>query len=93
MDITSTKAFARLDYINQTITLYEDSNSNKDNKYNSFNEFVFKFSLPDEVKIGIKRTEPLLCRLEEFIDAIISDREPFVTGEEAYNALEIALRI
>lgn len=93
MDITGTKAFARLDYINQTITLYEDSNSNIDNKYNSFNEFISKFSLPDEVKIGIKKAEPLLCELEEFIDAIIDDREPLVTGDEANNALEIALKI
>ena len=93
MDITGTKAFARLDYINQTITLYENSYFKKDNQYKNFNEFIHKFSLADEIKIGVNKKEPLRCELEDFIDAILNNREPLVTGEEAYKALKIALKI
>jgi len=92
MDVTGTKAFARLDYINQTITLYESSYFKKDNQYTNFNEFISKFST-DEIKIGINKKEPLRCELEDFIDAIFNNRKPLVTGEEAYRALEIALKI
>jgi UDP-N-acetylglucosamine 3-dehydrogenase len=93
MDITGTKAFARLDYINQTITLYENSAFKKDNQYATFEEFVSKFSLTDEIKIGLNKKEPLRCELEEFVDAIAKKRKPLVTGEEAYQALKIALKI
>jgi len=92
MDVTGTKAFARLDYINQTITLYENSYFKKNNQYTNFNEFISKFSA-DEIKIGINKKEPLRCELEDFIDAVSSNKEPLVTGEEAYRALEIALKI
>ncbi|GAI46950.1 unnamed protein product [marine sediment metagenome] len=47
----------------------------------------------DEIKIGINKKEPLRCELEDFIDAVSSNKEPLVTGEEAYKALEIALNI
>lgn len=93
MDITGTKAFARLDYINQTITLYENSYFKKDNQYANFNEFISKFSLADEIKIGINKKEPLRCELEDFINAVSNNRKPLVAGEEAYKALEIALKI
>lgn len=94
MDITGTKAFARLDYINQTITLYENSYLNhKNNQYSSFKEFILKFNLTDKIEIGVNKKEPLKCELEEFINAIIEDRELLITGEEAYKALEIALKI
>ena len=92
MDVTGTKAFARLDYINQTIILYENGYFKKDNQYTNFNEFISKFNT-DEIKIGINKKEPLRCELEDFIDAISNNKEPLVTGEEAYKALEIALKI
>ncbi len=93
MDITGTKAFARLDYINQTIILYEDSHLKKSSQYKDFNEFVSKFSVADEIKIGINKKEPLMCEIEDFIDAVLKDGEPLVSGREAYNALEVALKV
>jgi len=92
MDVTGTKAFARLNYINQTITLYENNYFKKDNQYTNFNEFISKFST-DEIKIGINKKEPLRCELEDFIDAVSNNKEPLVTGKEAYKALKIALKI
>ncbi|MCJ7787032.1 hypothetical protein MUP06_02380 [Patescibacteria group bacterium] len=93
MDVTGTKAFARLDYINQTITLYENSYFKKDNQYTNFNEFISKFSLADEIKIGVNKKEPLRCELEEFVSTVSNKKEPLVTGKDAYKALEIALKI
>lgn len=94
MDVTGTKAFARLDYINQSITLYENSYlNNRNGQYSSFNEFVSRFSLTDKIEIGINKKEPLECELEEFINAIVNNKKPLVTGEQAYKALEIALKI
>lgn len=94
LDITGTKAFARLDYINQTINLYENSFLyKKSKKYIDFNEFISKFSTADEVKVGITKTEPLRYELESFIACIREDTEPLVNGEDGYKALEVALKI
>lgn len=93
MDITGTKGFARLDYINQIITLYENTLLDKNGQPSNFKEFVSKFSYADEIKITMNKEEPLRRELVEFIDAISNNREPLVTGEEAYKVLEIALKI
>ncbi len=98
LDITGTKAFAQMDYINQKIVLYENShlaNKNEYNKmqYKDFNEFISKFCLTDSVQIGVNKAEPLKCELEEFISAIQEKRKPAITGEDARRALETALKI
>lgn len=93
MDITGTKAFARLDYINQTITFYENKYLKKDNKYKSFNEFISKFNLSKEVQVNIIKKEPLRCELECFIDFVLNKKVSVIKNIDAYKALEIALKI
>lgn len=94
MDITGTKAFARLDYIKQEIILYENSYINQGpDTYDSFEEFISRFSLTDVINIGVNKAEPLRCELESFLHCIMNDDEPLVNGEDAYKSLEIALRI
>ncbi|MCX6759630.1 MAG: Gfo/Idh/MocA family oxidoreductase [Candidatus Nealsonbacteria bacterium] len=93
LDITGTKAFARLDYINQKITVYENGHFDKNNQYNDFNEFVSKYSSPDKIIVGINKMEPLKCELIEFVSSVLNNKEPLVTGEDAYKTLEIALKI
>lgn len=93
LDITGTGAFARLDYVNQKITLYESNYERNDPQYKDFNEFISKFHAPDISQIGVPKVEPLKCELEEFITAIEEKREPMVTAQDAYRALEIALRV
>ncbi|MEI7792462.1 MAG: Gfo/Idh/MocA family oxidoreductase [Candidatus Berkelbacteria bacterium] len=94
LDITGTKAFARVDYINQTIVLYENSYMHKPSRsYKDFDEFIAKFSATDEVKVGINKAEPLKCELESFVAAVANDTIPLVTGEEGYKALEVCLKI
>jgi len=96
LDITGTKAFARLDYICQTIVLYENNFSDSiknDASYKNFNEFVSKFSSVKELKVEVEKAEPLKCELENFISSIVEGKQLLVNGEEAYKALEIALKI
>lgn len=93
MDITGTKAFARLDYINQTITLYENSYQIKNRLYSNFGEFISKTSLSDEIKIRINKKEPLMCELENFINVVSNNGTILIANKEAYKALEIALKI
>lgn len=93
LDITGTKSFARLDYINQTIVLYESNYPSQTSQYSNFNEFISKFSSADEIKVAVEKAEPLRKELEEFVEAILDNRPPLITGQDGYRALEIALRI
>lgn len=93
LDITGTKAFARLDYINQAITLYERNYLKDDRKYASFSEFVSKFSQADEVRVAMEKAEPLRKELENFVAAVEGQSQFLVDNEEAFRTFEIALKI
>lgn len=94
LDLTCTKGFARLDYIYQTLHLYENSfNYTRSKAYADFGEFIEKFSTADEVKIGIKKAEPLRLEIDHFIDCIRNDKKPLTTGIDALKALQIAMSI
>lgn len=93
LDITGTKAFARLDYINQEITLYENTYLKNDLRYASFSEFVSKFSLASKINIAVNKAEPLRKELENFVDFVRGEKKPLVTNEEALRTFEIALKI
>lgn len=93
LDITGTKAFARLDYLEQKITLYENDYSSSISQWKNYNEFLAKTCSTDTIQVGINKAEPLKCELEEFISAIQENREPIFPPQEAYKALEIALKI
>lgn len=94
LDITGMKGFARIDYINQTLTLHENSYLNRlDRNYTDFNEFISKYSLTDEVRVGIEKSEPLKKELESFIASIVGNTDTSVTGEDGLKALKIALKV
>lgn len=94
LDITGTKAFARLDYINQTLTLYENSYiNNLTRNYSDFSEFVAKYTMTDEVKVGIEKAEPLKKELENFLLSVTENKPPLVSGEDGLAALKIAIEI
>ncbi|MDP2669414.1 MAG: Gfo/Idh/MocA family oxidoreductase [bacterium] len=93
LDITGTKGFARLDYVAQKITLYENVLSAGNTQYKDFNDFISKFYSPTVLQVDVERAEPLKCELEEFIGAIAEKREPVFTAHDAYKSLEIALKI
>jgi predicted dehydrogenase len=43
--------------------------------------------------LPVKKAEPLQLELESFFEAVETRRQPVVTGEDAYSALEVALAI
>lgn len=59
---------------------------------------VMAFSVHDGREIGFEpvsvvKNEPLKLELESFLESVATRRKPFVTGEEATRALEVALGI
>jgi UDP-N-acetylglucosamine 3-dehydrogenase len=88
INITGTKGYAEMDYINQELTVFE-SNYNK--SVDNFGEFVIKFGTPNKVEIGVDKEEPLKRELISFINAVKEGKEPFVTSQQALIALKIAL--
>ena len=55
--------------------------------YKKHGKQILKHRLP------IEREEPLKKELEAFIDCIINDQEPYVTGQDGREALKVALEI
>jgi UDP-N-acetylglucosamine 3-dehydrogenase len=86
--ITGTKGYLEANYINQTIIMHR---SIIDKDFDDFGDFVVKFGEPEKVMIEVPKKEPLKEELRSFIECIEKDKEPEVTLEEAYNALEIAI--
>ncbi len=91
LSITGTKGYAELDYINQNITLYENNPGPSSLLFDSFEEFLKRFS-PDKIEIGINKEEPLKNEIKTFIENIQNNVNPAMSGDEAVLALKIALQ-
>lgn len=82
LDITGTEGFAKLDYINQAVTLYKNKSFNKSD-----------FIRPIKNSLKIKKSEPLKRELEYFINCVRNGKTPDVDGMAGFNALRTALKI
>ena len=87
LNITGTKGYAELDYITQSLTLYK---SNYSKEFGDFDEVV-RFSKPDKIELGIENKEPLKEELIHFLECVKENKEPDMKGEEALEALRIAI--
>ena len=47
----------------------------------------------DMVKIRLDKKEPLRAQLESFVDAVLNDREPAVTGDDGLAAIDISMTL
>tara|TARA_B100000941_G_scaffold288620_1_gene265882 strand:+ start:1703 stop:2686 length:984 start_codon:yes stop_codon:yes gene_type:complete len=83
--ITSDKCYIDLDYIKQNIKVYSSQHKKLDesNLYNSKLEFIKK-----EVKI--KKKEPLLSEIENFLSSVISKEQPLVDGNQGVYIVKVA---
>tara|TARA_Y100000310_G_scaffold274049_1_gene289816 strand:- start:722 stop:1684 length:963 start_codon:yes stop_codon:yes gene_type:complete len=88
LNVTGTKGYAELDYVTQSLVLYE---SNYERTFDDFGEFVVKFGEHSKVKVEVEKEEPLRLEILDFLECVQNDRCPMVSGEEALNALKIAL--
>jgi predicted dehydrogenase len=59
--------------------------------WEDYQEFIKKFS-PEVKVIEEQNVEPLFIELREFVDSVKNDKPVPVSGEEATDALKIALK-
>lgn len=90
LSVTGTKGYAELNYITQELALYE---SNYEETYDDYGDFIIKFGKPNKSEVRITKKEPLKAEIEHFLKCIRDDEYPLVSGEEALEALKIALEI
>ena len=92
LEVTGTKGYAELDYITQELALYQIKKLPDMETMEIFSEVV-KYSHPVKTQVDVKKQEPLKLELSNIMDAIANDTAPYVTGEQALEALKIALKI
>ena len=88
--VTGTKAYCKLDYLEQRLELTQSFLSAKYNSWEDFQDFLKKFK-PETKIIKEKNIEPLYLELKAFINAIKNKKPVESSGEEALEALKIAL--
>lgn len=90
LNITATKSFVRVNYIDQEIRVVESFLREKRGAWTDFKEFVSKFT-PKEKVLKIVKEEPLYLELKAFISSIESGRPPPVSAEDALKTLRVAV--
>ena len=88
LNVTGSRGYAELNYITQELDVYK-SNYAKD--YDDFGDFIIKFGKPTKVNMEIKKEEPLKVELQSFLNCIKEGKEFPIKGEDAFEALRIAL--
>jgi len=88
LNVTGSRGYAELNYITQELDVYK-SNYAKD--FDDFGDFVIKFGKPTKINVVIKKEEPLKVELQTFLDCIKNNKAFPINGEDALNALQIAL--
>jgi len=87
--ITGTKGYAELNYVTQEFMLYK---SKYERNFETFEDIV-RFAEPEIVKVKVRKVEPLMEELKDFVSCVQSNRQPLVSGEDGLKALELALEI
>ncbi|MBT5954231.1 Gfo/Idh/MocA family oxidoreductase [bacterium] len=90
LSITGTKGYVELNYMTQSLMLYE---SNYSSDFDSFGDFIIKFGEPNKQEVILEKQEPLKLELSHFIECIQQDKTPLITGLQGKKALEIALEV
>ncbi|MFC1770957.1 Gfo/Idh/MocA family oxidoreductase [Candidatus Margulisiibacteriota bacterium] len=88
LKMIATKGYVELDYMNQELTVHYSSYSNV---VDSNNASSIIFEPVKTEKINIKKQNMLQTELENFLNSIHTNTQPFVSAQQAYNALKIAL--
>jgi UDP-N-acetylglucosamine 3-dehydrogenase len=89
LNVTGTRGYVELDYIDQEISLYETKFRKKD-QWGEGKPLLFDET--SENKVDVKKEQPLKRELNHFLDVIIDDdRNLMVTPEQGFEALKTAL--
>lgn len=86
--VTGTKGYAELDYMTQSLTVYE---SQIVRGTDSAGDPTIKFDTPIRTDVVIEKNEQLRLELSHFLDCVAHRKPPLVSGEVGLQALKHAL--
>jgi predicted dehydrogenase len=86
--VTGENGMFTVDYINQDLIFHENSSKDKNGKDNKF--LITEGRM---IKYNIHKKEPLRLELEHFVNCVLNNTEPLVSGEDGLRALELANKI
>lgn len=90
ISITGEKGMFVAKYLTQILYFYKNEFTEKNLDYSKGVKDIIE---GDMLKIKINNKEPLLAELEEFVNCIINDRKPAISGEDGLEVLEVATKI
>lgn len=93
LSVTGTKGHAELNYIEQTLDVYEHNVNPKDFSEKDFVEFLRKYGKPTSRSVKVERAEPLSRELEHFIHAVRGEAVLLVKPEEVLETMKIVLSV
>jgi len=93
LSVTGTKGHAELNYIEQTLDIYEHNVNPDDFTEKNFVEFLRKYGKPTSRTIHVEHAEPLARELEHFAGAVNGKHELLVKPEEVLETMKIVLSI
>ena len=89
LNITGTKGYLEMDYINQKIEFYKTNYEKFLEKTEDFSDYILKFSEPDKIDISVAKKEPLKEEILYFLDCISHGKK--IDCGYAVDALRVAL--
>ena len=90
MQVTGEKGLFEADYIKQRLYFYKNEFTEKNFDYS---KGVVNVTEGKREEIPIDSKEPLMIELEEFVDCVINNKKPIVSGEDGLKVLEVASKI
>jgi len=87
--VTGTRGYAEVNYINQSLSLYETNVNPDDFVEKDFREFLRKYGNLAKKEVDIVKEEPLYLELCNFIGAIQEKEQLVVKTSEIYKTMKI----
>ena len=90
IDVTCREAYIECDLLNKSISVHRSTFG----EYLNSNRRGVKYRQEGIVeRINIPTFEPLFLQLQHFVDCILEEKTPYVTTQDGYDALKLALHI
>ncbi|HKI45606.1 MAG TPA: Gfo/Idh/MocA family oxidoreductase [Balneolales bacterium] len=93
LSVTGTRGHAELNYIEQTLSIYEHNVNPEDFSEKDFVEFLGKYGKPMSRSVKVERAEPLSRELEHFVLAVRGGTELLVKPVEVLETMKIVLSV
>ena len=93
LSVTGTKGHAELNYIEQTLNVYEHNVNPDDFSEKDFVEFIRKYGKPSSRSVEVARAEPLSQELKHFVRAARGETELLVKPKEVLETMKVVLAV